>query len=283
MQPKVSIVMQPKVSIVMPCFCASKTIEASILSVLSQTMSNWELIIVDDCSQDNSVSIAEKWTRTDKRIRIIKLKENIGPAEARNIGTNAAEGNFIAFLDSDDIWMPSKLETQLSAMNFHQAPFSCTSYKVQKNRSITRFINVPKVITSNLMLRGSVIGCSTVMYDASVLGKIHFTDLTSLYASDLDKCKNIRILHEDYALWLDILLQELPSGSKINCLGVQKCLAIYNESSSSFSSSKYKAAKSQWIIYRKHLKLKLVSSVFYFFLYTLNGFYRRILSKYDNK
>lgn len=117
------------VSIITPIYNCEQFLQETIQSVLNQTYTNWELILIDDCSTDNSLSIAETAAQRDSRIRVIKLDQNSGPAVARNIGIKKAKGKYIAFLDSDDMWFPNKLEKQLSFMEKNQIPFTYTGYE----------------------------------------------------------------------------------------------------------------------------------------------------------
>ena len=107
------------VSIITPCHNAADTIAETIESVLAQTYQNWEMIVVDDCSTDNSLQIVEEYCEKDPRIKTIRLDRNGGPAKARNAATEAAKGRYIAFLDGDDMWLPEKLQRQLDFMNAH--------------------------------------------------------------------------------------------------------------------------------------------------------------------
>jgi teichuronic acid biosynthesis glycosyltransferase TuaG len=265
----------PSVSVVMPAYKAEHQISASINSVLAQSFTNWELIIVDDCSPDATVEVVKAWTERDPRIRLVRMSQNLGPAKARNMGIAQAKGRFIAFLDSDDLWLPEKLKVQIKAMEAQAAPFSCTSYRVFKGGHPDRTVSVPKWITLKRMLQGSVIGCLTVVYDSQALGKKYFPDLDALINGSIWESRFSHILHEDYALWIDILNLRSTSGEPMLCLGVKDVLAHYNDNAHSFSSNKTRAALSQWIIYRRHIKLDLLRSVYYFVRYATAGLLRR--------
>jgi teichuronic acid biosynthesis glycosyltransferase TuaG len=266
----------PLVSVVMPAYNAENGISESIYSVIAQSFANWELIIVDDCSPDTTAEIVSGWVQQDPRIHLIRMHQNSGPAKARNVGITQASGRFIAFLDSDDRWLPDKLEVQTKAMDAEGAVFSCTSYRAFKADQPCRTVTVPKRITLRRMLRSSVIGCLTVMYDRQALGKQFFPDLDSLIKGSFWEMRISRVLHEDYALWLDILSLQSKKGEPIVCLGVEDELAHYIDSVHSFSSNKAEAALSQWIIYRRHSKLGLLRSVYYFGMYAATGMLRRI-------
>ena len=136
------------VSIIMPLYNSEKFLSSSIESVVKQTYKNWELIIVDDRSTDNSLQKAIEYMKKDNRIKIIKLQENSGPAIARNTGIEAANGKFIAFLDSDDMWLPDKLELQLNFMRKTNASFSYTAYKkVNEDGEYRGIVSVPESVT----------------------------------------------------------------------------------------------------------------------------------------
>lgn len=179
--------MNDLVSIIMPMHNSEKYVAESIDSVLSQTYSNWELIIVDDGSTDGSVSVVDGYA--DNRIILLRHKKAKGAAEARNYALREAKGRWIAFLDSDDLWLPEKLEKQINFMESNQYSFSYTSYSEIEEDGSNRNIVLtgPKKINKALMYAFNFMGCLTVMYDASVMGVIQIADL---------KKRN------DYAIWL---------------------------------------------------------------------------------
>lgn len=266
----------PLVSIVMPAYRAERHITTSIQSVIGQSHVDWELIVVDDHSPDATTDLVSIWSDRDPRIRLVRLSKNSGPAGARNAGINVARGRYIAFLDSDDVWLPRKLEVQIAEMALQDAAFSCTSYEVFKGDQTLRTVHVPKLITYRRLLRGSVIGCLTVMYDTHLIGKRYFPDLDALIVSTFYAKRLGHVRHEDYALWLDILSTRSKHGAPIVCVGIPAVLARYNDGGGSFSSEKSNAALSQWIIYRRHLKLGLVSAAYNFVCYSFAGVIRRL-------
>lgn len=265
------------VSVVMPSYNCQDFISKSIESVLAQTYQNWELIIVDDCSFDNSSEIAREYASLDSRIRLILMDHNGGPAAARNKATDESRGQYIAFLDSDDLWMPSKLKTQIEAMEKCNALFCYTSYiPFRPDGSNAGIVEAPESIGYKRMLRGSVIGCLTVVYDVTVIGKRYFTEgrneiSGSVYAALID-----RLGHEDYVLWLRIL-NECDAGhyKKWCVLGINEPLAFYRLRDNSFSATKKKAALYQWIIYRRCENIGYLRSVFYFISYMIRGVLKR--------
>lgn len=261
------------VSIVMPAFNSRDFLVEAIDSVLAQTYRNWELIIVDDCSTDGTVDIALQFANQDNRIRFFSMHHNSGPAIARNKAIDEARGQYIAFLDSDDIWLPTKLEVQIRLMQQRKALFCFSSYiPVRVDGYLLPAVNVPDTVSYRQMLRGSVIGCLTVVYDASVIGKRHFSEgrnevIGTIYSLLIEK-----IGHEDYILWLNIL-KDCDAGLYPGwmVLGVTESLAFYRLRNNSFSASKKKVALYQWIIYRRCEQIGLVRSLFYFVCYVIKG------------
>lgn len=175
------------ISIIMPVYNAEKYIKDAVQSVINQTYKKWELIIIDDCSNDKSLEIIKNFKKKDKRIKIIKLKQNRGASIARNKGIEISIGNYIAFLDSDDIWNKNKLKLQLNFMKKNNISFCYTHYNIFKSNIK---IHSPKKIYYKLMLISCFIGCSTVMINQKSIGKTFF--------------ENFKI-RNDYVLWLKIL------------------------------------------------------------------------------
>ncbi|EGT3628899.1 glycosyltransferase, partial [Morganella morganii] len=217
------------VSIIMPSFNSGRYIYKSINSVLNQTYTNFELIIVDDCSSDNTRDIVNSFI--DDRIIFVRSESNSGsPATPRNIGLSKARGEVIAFLDSDDIWHVEKLEKQLRFMCDHNASFTCTSYTIiDESDNLVGKFNVPNEQVYEGLIFNNTVGCLTAMIDASIVKGFSFP----------------KIGHEDFAFWLEI--------SRINDLkiyGLDEQLASYRRRSGSVSSNKFKLFKFFWNIYR---------------------------------
>ena len=160
------------VSIIMPSYNASRFIAESINSVFLQAYSNWELLIVDDCSMDNSVRIAQKFVDIDKRVRLFPLEKNVGAAAARNVAIGQAKGQYIAFLDSDDVWEEDKLKKQLAFMEENSYAFTFSNYYVMEEdgRKIGNIVRVPTSLTYHQYLRNTIIGCLTVIIDRKQTG-----------------------------------------------------------------------------------------------------------------
>jgi teichuronic acid biosynthesis glycosyltransferase TuaG len=183
----------PLVSIIMPVFNSAKYIQESINSIISQTYSNWELLIVDDLSTDDSWRIISEFKNVDLRIKIFRNPINLGSGYSRNFAIEKACGSYIAFLDSDDIWLSNKLTTQISFMEENRVHFSFTSFGFIDDKSLPiRNVQHPNRVplTYAKLLRNTDIGCLTAVYNCEILGK-HFMSLHRR--------------KQDYALWLSIL------------------------------------------------------------------------------
>ena len=250
-----------RVSIVTPSYNSERFIKESIESVLSQTYKNWEMLIVDDGSTDDSPSVIERYVSMDDRIRLIRLNQNSGVAVARNTAIAEAKGRYIAFLDSDDLWMPEKLEKQLQFMEEKNAEVTSTAYfRMDEFGNIKDgVVTVPERTTYSALLKSNVIGCLTAMYDISKVGKVYMS----------------KVGHEDYTLWLRILKMGYDA------YGLALPLAIYRVRDASVSGNKLKAAKYQWKIYREIEKLSLLDSLICFLQYAYHGLgkWRRIPTK----
>lgn len=241
--------MKALVSIIMPNYNSAQFIEETITSVLSQTYENWELILVDDLSSDDSINIIESLISQDKRIKLIKLRQNSGPAIARNCAIEEATGRYIAFLDSDDLWHPRKLSKQISFMKEHDIALSYTGYHriEEENGGIIDQIHVPEKVEYSELLKQNIIGCLTAMYDTQKLGKVYMPDISK---------------RQDFGLWLNIL-KKVPYA-----YGIDEPLAYYRVRTASVSSNKILASKYNWKLYREVEKLPLHKALYYFGWYT---------------
>jgi len=163
---------QPLISIITPCYNAEKFIAQTIESVRNQTYSNWEMLIIDDCSTDNSKQIINRFSATDPRITLIELKENKGTAYAKNQGLDAAKGNFIAFIDADDVWLPEKIEKQVEVLKKTNAAICFTSYQLmdENSRLIQKIISAPAKVNLEKYLKTTIIGFSTSMINREITG-----------------------------------------------------------------------------------------------------------------
>ena len=210
--------MDELVSIIMPSYNTANYIAASIQSVLDQTYQNWELILVDDCSTDNTDAVVAPFL-SDTRIRYLKNEQNSGAAISRNRALREARGRWIAFLDSDDLWEPQKLEKQLAFMREHDYHFSYTNYVEIDEASAPngRSVTGPKKITKSGMYNFCWPGCLTVMYDVKTVGLIQIADIKK---------------NNDYAMWLKVC-------EKSDCYLLDETLARYRKRSGSISRQSY--------------------------------------------
>mgnify|MGYP000976202487 CR=1 FL=1 len=233
---------KPLVSIITPMYNSEFVIADTIESVLEQTYSNWEFIIVDDLSTDNSLAVVKEYCNKDERIKLLSLEENSGTAIARNKAISEAKGCFIAFLDSDDLWKPKKLEKQISFMIENDYAITSTNYEqLTENNKVKRIIKTREKINYKIALKFNPIGNSTVVYDVTKLGKVEIPNI---------KRRN------DYALWLKILRSEKY------VYGINEVLASYRLRKNSISSNKVKVIKYQYYVYRKLEKLSFIKSVY---------------------
>jgi len=231
-----------KISIVTASYNSSHFISDTIKSVLSQTYTNWEMLIVDDCSTDNSIEVIKEYCNIDSRIKLFSLEKNSGAAVSRNKGIEASMGSYIAFLDSDDLWFPDKLEKQLSFMISNNYSFTYTYYQKMKEngKKLDEIVKPPRNVTYKTLLRKNYIGCLTVMYSVDSLGKVYMPLIRK---------------RQDYATWLKIL----RNGAIAHCL--KENLAYYRLRENSISTNKLEMIKYNWILYRKVEKLSLLRSL----------------------
>lgn len=247
----------PLISVITPSFNSSKFIADTIESVINQTYENWEMIIVDDCSTDNTREILSSYAQKDGRINVIFLKENSGAGAARNRALEAAKGRFITFLDSDDLWVPEKLQTQLEFMLGHDIAFSFTEYELmnEEGERLNKIIRVPEKIDYHGLLKNTIIGCLTVMIDREKTGDFKMLNIKS---------------RQDFVLWLAILKKGFTA------YGLQKTLSIYRIVKGSVSSNKLKTAKRNWYVFRKIEKLSFPYAVWCFVNYAFYAVWKRI-------
>lgn len=242
----------PLVSVVMPAYNAERYITAAIESVQHQTISDFELIIVDDCSDDHTCMIAEELAKNDSRIRFLRNSENIGVARTRNRAFSLCRGSYVALLDSDDLWYPDKLEKQIQTAERTGADIVYCSYAIidADNKQICADFMVPEKTDLEAMLAKSVISCSTALLTWTTAQEYLFP---------------VDYYHEDYVYWLQLL----QSGKR--AVGVPDVLAAYRVSEHSRASNKFQSAKRRWQIYRSYLHFSCRKSTWYFAKYALNG------------
>ncbi len=253
------------VSIVVPVYNAAEYITDTIRMVTAQTYPDWELILVDDCSTDESKKIIQNYLQSfskkedfEGRIRLICKEKNEGAAKARNTGVDAAVGRYIAFLDADDIWMKDKLEKEIAFMKEKQAAFVFTAYEFgdEKARGTGRIVHVPPSLTYHQALSRTVIFTTTVLLDSAKIERqmMHMPIVKS----------------EDTALWWQILRNGYTA------YGLDEVLAIYRRPARSLSSNKMEAIKRIWYLYRKQEKLSFWYSAYNFVFWAFRATIRRI-------
>jgi glycosyltransferase involved in cell wall biosynthesis len=245
--------MTPIFSIIMPLFNSVHTIRQAIDSVLDQTFSNFELIVIDDCSTDGSAEAVSEYFH-DTRVVMLSNLCNSGVAETRNAGIKAAIGRYITFLDSDDIWLPKKLELQYQLFNFGADVVYGPYIRFSNDSLDNKLVRCPSSTSFDSLLSGNIIGNLTGAYDVKKVGK-HYQK---------------KIGHEDYLMWLNILKVSHCARS------VSEPIAKYRLSSGSVSSNKLKAALWMWHIYRYELGLNVVRSSIYFSKYAFKAFLKNI-------
>ncbi|EKA7359575.1 TPA: glycosyltransferase family 2 protein [Vibrio parahaemolyticus] len=236
-------------SVIMPTYNSAGTVVESIQSVLSQTYKNWELIIVDDRSTDNTWQVIQTYADKYDNIRIYQNKENLGAGASRNFAIKKARGRFIAFLDSDDLWTEDKLAEQIPFMLKNNYPLTYTHYSRFNSEEELSVVTAPEYTTYKKLMYSNVIGCLTAVYDTQALGKRYMPLIRK---------------RQDMGLWLDIL-KDTP---KAYCL--PKALAKYRMDSG-MTANKFSVLSYQWKFYRDVVGLSLPRSLFTFSVYAVKG------------
>lgn len=247
--------MNELVSVIMPSYNTGDFIKETIKSVMVQTYPTWELIIVDDCSTDNTDEVVSEFME-DSRIRYIKNEYNSGAAVSRNRALREAKGKWIAFLDSDDLWEPDKLQKQILFMKNNGYHFTYTNYIEidEQSKANGKSVTSPKRITKHGMYNYCWMGCLTVMYDADAVGLIQIADIKK---------------NNDYAMWLKIC-------KKANCYLLDETLASYRKRSGSISNHGYmKLLKWHYRLYREAENKSMISS----FILTVRNLFFGVLKK----
>lgn len=248
------------VSIITATYNSEKFISETINSILNQTYTNWELLITDDCSNDNTIEIVKSYTKDDSRIKFFKLEENSGAAVARNNSINYSHGKYIAFLDSDDQWENNKLEEQILFMKYNNIYFSFTAYIIIDDQGYPTGRTVDSsqkgsFSYKDMLAKKATLGCSTVM-----LNKNYFKGLMQM--------PELRT-GQDYAFWLKLL-----KNTNQKAYILPSILTKYRITPNSISRNKFKKAKRQWQIYRINENLNLMMSSYYFFFYAFRAIFR---------
>ena len=246
----------PLVSVIMPAYNASKTIESAINSVLKQTVGDFELIIIDDCSKDDTVEKISALAQSDERIVVLLNEKNSGVAHSRNYGVSVAKGEWVAFLDSDDMWREDKLEKQLELVNTNpQAAitYTASSFMDWEGKPYSYIMPVNTTVDYKTLLRRNLLSCSSVMVKKNIIER---------YKMPSDN------MSEDYAVWL-MVLKEVGFA-----YGVNEPLLIYRLSKNSKSSSRIKAFRMHFNAYR-YVGYNVVYSLFLTALYTFYSVAKR--------
>ncbi|MBZ6526839.1 glycosyltransferase family 2 protein [Aerococcaceae bacterium DSM 111021] len=246
------------VSIITPLYNAERFISETIESVIKQTYTNWEMILVNDCSQDTSVEIVKNFAKTDKRIKLVNLVENSGAAVARNTGIENAKGKYIAFIDSDDCWSETKLAEQLTFMQTNQYGFTYTDLAlINENGEVLKDqVNVPASFTYTQLLKNTAIACSTVIIDRKLVGDFRMPLVRK---------------GQDTATWLMLMRER-----QVSAYGVQEVHNYYRQVQGSISSDRIGALKRTWNTYYNLEKLPLPKAIYYFTCYVFNAIARRL-------
>ncbi len=251
--------MQDLVTVVTPAWNCEKYIEDTIKSVQSQTYTNWEMIIVDDCSTDNTVNIVTKLSAEDPRIKILVQEVNSGAAKARTKAMQAGSGRFVAYLDADDIWKPNKLERQVAFMKEKKCGFSCASYEVidDEGRPKNKYIHMLPQVNYKGYLVNNLLQTVGIMVDTTIVDKKYLV------------MPNLR-RRQDAATWLRILK------AGYNCYGLNEILAEYRRANNSLSANKFKAIKGMWSLYRDVEHLSFPFSCYCFVRYAFLAVWKRV-------
>ncbi|MBE6126839.1 MAG: glycosyltransferase family 2 protein [Erysipelotrichaceae bacterium] len=232
--------MSPKISVITPMHNDAEYVRQCIDSVLAQTYTNWEMIVVDDCSTDDSFEIVKSYGC--EKIRLLHNDKNMGAAYSRNRALREADGDYVAFLDADDWWAPEKLERQLKFMQDLQIAFSCTAYYRMRVNGTRVIITAPYIMSHKRMKKCSYVGCLTAMYDRHKVGLIQVEE-------------TIR-KRNDYAMWLQV-------SQRFDCYFLADPLAYYRVRENSLSRvSDFSLLRSHKYLFRKQMKYSWIHSWF---------------------
>jgi glycosyltransferase involved in cell wall biosynthesis len=243
------------VSIITPMFNSEAYISDAIKSVINQTYKNWELLLIDDCSTDKTLEIAQSFLDKYPNIKLLINPTNLGAAITRNRGIEAAKGDYIAFLDGDDLWKPEKLQKQLDFLDMEDCDVCFSSYSLinEQGNLLNKEVKALKILTFQKLLKSNYIGNLTGMYNAKVLGKITSPNLRK---------------RQDWLLWLTAIKK---SGKPAK--GIQESLAYYRVRKDSMSSNKLHLIKYNYLVYRKGLGFSTLKSVYSMLVFLKEHFF----------
>tara|TARA_R100001143_G_C3360741_1_gene135405 strand:- start:12541 stop:13311 length:771 start_codon:yes stop_codon:yes gene_type:complete len=239
------------VSIITPAYNASKVIPEAIRSVQNQTYSKWEMLIADDCSPDDTADVVMTEAQLDSRIRLLKCEKNGGPALARNTCLAKANGRWVAFLDSDDTWLPEKLEKSISFALKNNSPLTFTGYKRLSfdGKRVGKFIHAPETLSYKELLGNTAIATSTVLLDRHLTGEINMQ----------------KVYYDDFVCWLEILKKGFLA------FGLNEDLMRYRVMENSVSRNKLRSSMKVWKTYRTVEQLNIIEAAWHFTKYTYNA------------
>ena len=240
------------VTIIVPAYNCIKYLKDTVQSALSQSYPDLELLILDDGSTDGTLDLIDQIAGKDSRIRALPNERNLGVAQTRNRGLAAAQGEYVAFLDADDLWMPDKLERQIGAIREKELDLCYTAYSFidSTGSAIRKPYHVPETLSLNRLLSENVIGLSSAIVRTDAIGTVRMRE---------------EYAHEDYVFWLELFQKGCRAG------GVDIPLMQYRVSESNRSGDKKKAALGRWEIYRKFLGMGLPQSLWWFLQYGIKG------------
>lgn len=251
---------EEQISIIVPVYNAVRFIRETMDCVLAQTYPHWELLLVEDGSSDGTAEEIEKYIeeKLETRIRLIRQPANMGAAQARNRGLKEAKGRYIAYLDADDLWVPEKLEKELSFQREKKAAFVFTGYEFadENGNGTGKIVHVPDTLTYNQALSNTTIFTTTVMFDRDKI------------ATELLEMPDIK--SEDTALWWKVLRNGYTA------YGLNENLARYRRAGKSLSSNKLEAVRRIWNLYRKAEGLGIFRSAWHFCFWAVRAVRRRL-------
>ena len=249
--------MMPTVSVIMPCYNMEKFIAHSIESVRNQSLTDWELLIVDDASTDKTADKVRPYCEQDERVKLTVKSRHSGIANSRNQALASAKGRYLAFLDADDIWHPDKLERQLAFMQENKVAFSYSAYELidEEGQPLQKTIATAGNLNHDAYLRNTIIGCSTVIVDKEKVGEVTVPDFRT---------------SEDTATWLNILRKGFLA------YAIDEVLVSYRIRRKSASSNKLKASHDLWKVYRQQEKLPIFNALTCFSSYVYHAIKKRL-------
>ena len=247
---------QDLVSIITPSYNSEKFISETINSIINQTYTNWELLITDDFSSDNTIKTIESFNKNDDRIKLFRLNENQGAGFARNNSIKESKGKFIAFCDSDDQWKPNKLEKQIHFIKQNNLVFTYSSYDViDESGNFIKSINSPITLSLKNILSNNYVGCLTAIYDSEAIGKQYMPIIRK---------------RQDWVLWINIL--KIIGKTE----GLQDSLALYRLRKNSISSNKVKMLKYNWSVYYNVLGFNIIKTILLMINFTIHYAIKKI-------